>query len=234
MDSTNQPPNQEPTQTTPNQPLFSPPPAPPPIVQKEIIQPPQDQPNPEKEIKNQQIKSKLMFWSGCAFELAKGVIALSILIFLVHYFIATIFVVEGQSMEPNFHTGEYIVVNRLSYLTIGPQRGDVVVLKFPGDPEKKKYIKRVIGLPGETLEIKNGKIYINSQLIQEDYLPADLNTQPMMKTIIQSKEYFLMGDNRLNSSDSRIWGTAPKNKLIGKAKIIFYPHWAIVRQPNYQ
>lgn len=170
---------------------------------------------------------QLFYAGGCFFELARGVILAAVGLVLIHLFVATIFVINGVSMEPNFHSGEMILVDRLSYLTGEPERGDVAVLKFPGDPEHKKYIKRIIGLPGETLEIKDGQFFINNERLIELYLPKDLITPVMVpgKTRWQlgPEEYFLVGDNRPNSNDSRTWDQADKRFLVGKAVFVLWP-----------
>ena len=166
---------------------------------------------------------KFFYGSGCAFELTRWVIVLLVLGTLIHFYVGTISIVDGQSMEPNFHSGEYILTNRWQYLFGTPERGDAVVLRFPGDPEHTKYIKRIIGLPGEKVKISKGQVYINDQKLDETYLPPNTNTYPDMIKILSGDDYFLMGDNRANSSDSRIWGICPKRDLIGKAWFIFWP-----------
>jgi signal peptidase I len=176
----------------------------------------------------QSAKQKIIYGAGCAYELTKGLIVLVVLITLVHFFVATIAVVDGVSMEPSFHTGEFLIVDRWSYDFGTINRGDSVVLKFPGDPDHKKYIKRIIGLPGERVKVANGQVFINDQLLNETYLGANTETykldpfgRPMadetIDVIVSKDEYFIMGDNRPNSSDSRIWGTAGRKYLIGKA-----------------
>lgn len=159
---------------------------------------------------------KIFYAEGIVFELTRGIIFLILILIIINFFIATIFVVQGASMQPNFKTGDVVLINKISYLVGKPQRGDIVALKFPGDPEKQKYIKRLIGLPGEILEIKNSQIFINGKLLLEPYNFC-LPVLPDMKTIIGNDEFFFIGDNRPNSNDSRSWGTARKNDLIGKA-----------------
>lgn len=173
--------------------------------------------------KSSKTKDKLLYNAGCAYELTKWVIVVIVLITMVHFFVATLFIVDGESMEPNYHSGEYIIVDRFQYLFGQPERGDVVVLKFPGDPEHKKYIKRIIGLPGDNVILQDGQVFINGQKLDEKYLPEGTLTLPNLNRTLKEDDYFLLGDNRPNSSDSRIWGVANKRYLIGRAWLILYP-----------
>jgi signal peptidase I len=163
------------------------------------------------------------------FELTKTIIALTVIVFLIHFFIGTIFVVDGPSMDNNLHSGEILWVNKLAYLTHQPKRGDIVVLRFPGDPAKDRYVKRIVGLPGETVDIKGYNVYINGQKLNEPYLPlafdmpASEYTVQHKHTVLKSKEYFLLGDNRPVSSDSRVWGQARQEDLIGATRLIIFP-----------
>lgn len=170
-------------------------------------------------------------WLARAFELVKIVIILTMVGYLAHVFIITLFVVEGASMEPNFFDKEYILVDKITYNFIEPKRGDVVIFSYPGEPGKK-FIKRIIGLPGDTIEIKNEKLYLyNKQhagILSESYLPPDLPTptetdESSLRKKVTSEEYFVLGDNRFNSSDSRIWGMLPREDIIGKALIVIWP-----------
>lgn len=166
---------------------------------------------------------KFFYGTGCAYELTKWIVVLLVVGTMIHLYVGTLFIVDGESMEPNFHSGQYILVNRWKYNFGTPTRGDAVVLRFPGDPEHKKYIKRIIGLPGEQVEIKDGAVYINGQKLNEPYIPAGVLTEPDLTKDLGSDDYFLLGDNRDNSSDSRIWGICPKRDLIGQAVITLYP-----------
>ena len=158
-------------------------------------------------------------------------------IYLVYLFVASIFVVAGTSMEPNFSEKEYLLVNKLNVLFGKPKRGDVVVFKFPGELEEK-YIKRIIGLPGETVEVKDEGVYINDAKLMEGYLPKDLPTLPLSaqdKWTLENGEFFVLGDNRINSNDSRVWSTLPKEYLIGKISYIVFPFSQIgtIESVNY-
>lgn len=173
---------------------------------------------------------RLFYTSSSLFELTKGIVLVSVGVILVHLFVATIFIVDGVSMKPNFESGEIVVANRWTYQFGSPARGDVVVLRFPGDPDRQKYIKRLIGMPGETVEIKEGTVFINDHQLAEPYLreagrllaTAALRAD-QSRWVLGDEEYFLIGDNRPNSNDSRIWGAAGREFLIGKAVLVIWP-----------
>lgn len=136
--------------------------------------------------------------------------------------------INGNSMHPNFENGEYILTDKISYKIGEAKRGDVVVFQAPKDPEKE-FIKRVIALPGETLRLSAGKFYINNQPFDEDYLPADFITRggsylhEDTEIKIPENKYFVVGDNRSHSSDSREWGPVAFEKIIGKAFLRYWP-----------
>jgi signal peptidase I len=133
-------------------------------------------------------------------------------------------------MEPEYHSSDYLIVDEVSYRIHAPQRSDVIVFKYPKNPAYK-YIKRIIGLPGETIEIKNAQIFITSngttiKLDESSYLPASVTDSwtrmagmPAIK--LSAGEYFVLGDNRNNSSDSRVWGVLPAKNIIGKTFFTF-------------
>lgn len=179
---------------------------------------------------------KIFYAEGVIYELGRGIIILVIILILVHFFVATIFVVRGASMEPNFENGEFIITNKIHYLLNHPERGDMVILKFPGDPDRQKYIKRIIGMPGEKLEIKNSKVYINDQLLIESYIDINVVTAPNQIIQLGSDEYFVLGDNRPNSSDSRYWGTVLRRDLIGRASFRLTPldRFGLIPEVYYQ
>lgn len=147
---------------------------------------------------------------------------------LVRYFLIQPFFVEGASMEPNFLNGEYLLVDEISYYFKPVLRGEVIVFHYPLDTSKY-YIKRVIGLPNETIEIKNGKIVIYNEsnhkgfLIDESYLLREGITTGDIKKKLGRNEYFVLGDNRLFSSDSRQWGTLPRGNIVGRVWVRAWP-----------
>lgn len=132
-------------------------------------------------------------------------------------------------MYPNFHDKEYVLTNLITLRFGQPTRGDVIVFKAPPDPDKD-FIKRVIGLPGDTVMVKDGQVYVNGQLYDESsYLNSDVKTyggaflRDGDTITVPSGEYFVMGDNRPYSSDSREWGFVPAGNIIGKSFLIYWP-----------
>ncbi len=146
--------------------------------------------------------------------------------------VAPRYIVEGASMQPNFHTGEWIIVNRLPYLVSQPQRGDVVILDFE-DPQED-LIKRVIGLPGETVEIHGGLVYIDGVPLNEPYIKAAPNYTKEAITL-GPDEYYVLGDNRNNSRDSHAFGPVTRDHIIGRAWLIYWPppNWGAVPAQGY-
>lgn len=160
-------------------------------------------------------------------------VVLTALIFIALRFAFQNFRIEGQSMEPNFHEGQFLIINKLEYRFHPPERGDVIVFHSPDNPQKD-FIKRIIGLPGEQLQIQDGRVLINGQPLEEPYLanPVSGNWGP---ATVAPDQYFVLGDNRNNSSDSRNWGMLPMAKMIGKAWISYWPPptWGLVPHHTY-
>lgn len=146
--------------------------------------------------------------------------------FLIRFFLIQPFYVSGPSMEPNFHNNEYIIVDQVTYRFSKPKRGDVVVFKWPQNIAIS-FIKRVVGTPGETIEVRNGQVYVyntanpSGTLLKEQYI--DTTTPNDVRRTLGKNEYFVMGDNRHNSSDSRIWGPVARHLIVGKVWVVIYP-----------
>ena len=156
---------------------------------------------------------------------------LTAVIFLIVNAATGRFKIDGQSMEPSLHTEEYVIVDKLTYVFGSPQRGDVVVLYLEGDP--KDYIKRVIGLPGETIEIARGTVYIDGLPLSEPYvLPS---RDEYAQRTLGVDEYFVMGDNRGNSQDSRRFGPIHFRNIVGRAWIVYWPPsaWSLVSHHSF-
>ena len=154
------------------------------------------------------------------------VIVLAVGIFLIVYLlILRPHKIKGASMEPNFPDGEYLLTEKVSYYTKDPQRGDVVVFKPPISEDE--FIKRIIALPGETIFIRNGKFYINDKVLDESYIKVDTSGGGFLEEgqvyKVPEGEYFVAGDNRPHSSDSRIWGPITKKVITGKAWLVYWP-----------
>lgn len=145
------------------------------------------------------------------------------------------FIVDGPSMQPNFETGQFVLVSRVNYLVSEPQRGDVVVFKYPGNPQED-YIKRVIGTSGDTVEIRDTQVYVNGVQLDEPYInePCLPSRCPDNVWELGADEFFVMGDNRNHSSDSRAFGPVKRDLIIGEALIRYWPpqDWGIIRAYN--
>jgi signal peptidase I len=173
-------------------------------------------------------ESRQGLWSE-GLRLVRDIFLIIVVFILFGVFFVQPVVVEGTSMVPELHDGERLLVNKLVYYKIQSiswghiERGDIVVFWFPNDPDKS-YVKRVIGLPGEMVEIRNGKVIVNGQELNETYLDKEHNQSlpSMAPERVLEHHYFVMGDNRDNSSDSRYWGLVPEKYIYGKA---FFRYW---------
>jgi len=143
------------------------------------------------------------------------------------------YTVVMSSMEPNIHNGECIMVNKVCHRSSGPQRGEVIVFDPPFDSEYP-FIKRVIGLPGETVEVKDEKVFVDGIPLEEEYVMAPPNYTMLVKEVPEN-EYFVLGDNRNNSTDSSKGWTVPRDNIIGKAWFIYWPpsKWGVVKHYSY-
>lgn len=177
------------------------------------------------------------FSKSLASFLQTFIIALLIVI-PIRFFLFQPFIVSGASMEPNFKQGEYLLIDEISYKLREPERGEVIVFRYPKDPSYF-YIKRIIGLPGETIEIKDEKVKIYNYdnpaglVLKEPYINP--TTTGNLKIVLGKNEYFLLGDNREHSSDSRFFGSVDRKYITGKAWVAVYPTKGIelIRSANY-
>jgi signal peptidase I len=159
-----------------------------------------------------------------------------IIVLPIRFFVAQPFIVSGASMENTFRTGQYLIVDQLSYHFHPPQRGDVIVFRYPRDPSKF-FIKRVIGLPGETITIDGSTVEIfnnenpDGVKLEEPYVKKMTTTSTMTEKLGKD-EYFVMGDNRDESSDSRMWGVLRRDKIVGRTFLRLYPFTKVGLDPG--
>jgi len=184
--------------------------------------------NSNKTIEEKQEKG-IKKYAIFVWEIVKIAIIALVIVLPIRYFLFQPFIVSGASMAPNFATGDYLIVDEISYRLSNPQRGDVIVFNagfIPGYAGQR-FIKRVIGLPGETVDVTNGQVEIikdgKTTILDEKYLPADLKTYQDANITLKSDQYFVLGDNRQYSYDSRYWGVVPRSDIIGKALLRVFP-----------
>ena len=177
---------------------------------------------------NKQKTSGFKYWLNFSWEILKIVIISLAIIIPIRYFLIQPFFVQGASMEPNFLDGDYLIVDEISYRFEAPQRGEVIIFRYPIN-QSEFFIKRVIGLPNETIKIQEGRIFIYNQenpkglILNESTYLSDSYTAGDMELTLKDGEYFVLGDNRGSSSDSRRWGALPRNLIIGKAWVRAWP-----------
>lgn len=168
------------------------------------------------------------------------VIALSVFV-IIYLFLFQPHQVRGSSMYPNFYDGEYLLTDKVSYRMHNPKRGDVIVFRAPRN-EEYDYIKRIVGMPGERIRIEGNKIYINNNLLEEPYIPVDYYTyagtflKEGQNMIIPEQNYFVFGDNRVHSSDSREWGFVPQENIVGKTWFRYWPpkRMGLIEEVDYK
>jgi len=154
-------------------------------------------------------------------DILESVVLAVILATLLRLFIIQPFYIPSSSMAPTLLPNDRIIVNMLLYRFRPPQRGDVIVFRYPVDPSRD-FIKRVVAFGGETVELRNSNLIVNGRRIAEPYLPREIMADFGPYKVPQG-DYFVMGDNRNNSDDSRDWGPLPKKNIIGKAFLIYWP-----------
>ncbi len=203
--------------------------------------------NPEMRNKKENIVQTLtksqIFWKD-VLEWAKVIVIAVIIAIPVRYFIAEPFIVNGASMDPTFSTGQFLMVDRLSYRFEKPKRGDVIVFQYPNDPSIY-YIKRIIGLPGEIVNIKSGVVTITKSLttgatstedvrttLSEPYIAKDHMSYDNMQIALTDTQYFVMGDNRAQSADSRVWGPLDVKYITGRPVVRLMPPTALAIFPG--
>ena len=186
-----------------------------------------------------------LIMSRIARELTEAVV-LALIVFLVIQGSIRNFRVDGSSMRPTLEGGQYLLVNKLVYFKIDtgrisrmipfwnvdeptdhfaihrPERGEVIVFRFPGPASNKDFVKRIIGLPGEEVELRQGTVYIDGVPLEEPYL-RERDTSTTEPIVMREKEYFVLGDNRRSSNDSRNWGGMPEENVLGKVWVVYWP-----------
>lgn len=173
-------------------------------------------------------KSFLENLGGYFIEFFETVVVFGAIFAAIYLFVAQFHKVQGNSMVPTFQTGDYLITEKVSYRFGGPKKGDIIVLKNPRD-ESQDFIKRIIAVPGDTIKIADNTVYVNGEPLNESYLPpgtitrsgAFLTEGTLVK--VADDQYFVFGDNREHSSDSREWGPLTKAEIVGKALFRYWP-----------
>lgn len=177
---------------------------------------------------------------GGFFDFLQGIVVFLAILVMIYLFIMSPQEINGASMEPSFHNGEYILTNKIEYKLRNPKRGDVVVFKSPKNKDID-YIKRILGEPGDRVALKGGSFYLNGVKLEEPYLSPDTYIgdgtylREGSEIIVPEGRYFVSGDNRGHSSDSREFGPVPKEDFIGKAFLRYWPfsEAGVIRAPSY-
>ena len=167
---------------------------------------------------------------GVLIDILETLLLSVVLFFLINAVSARIRI-DGSSMEPNLHHGEFVIVSKINYRFGEPERGDVVVFDFPRNITQE-YIKRVIGLPGDHILVEDGNVYVNDILLSEPYLIKEPHYEGEWD--VPENTLFVLGDNRNNSSDSHTWGVVPMNNVIGEALVVYWPpsSWGLINGTN--
>ena len=167
---------------------------------------------------------------GIVWETIKFAIVVGLIVIPIRIYIAQPFIVNGLSMFPTFNNGDYLIIDELSYNFLRePRRGEVIVFRPPLSGSRF-FIKRVIGLPGETVEVKDGKVLVNGAVLSESYHEQVTAIDGVWE--LKEREYFVMGDNRGSSSDSRVWGVLPEDNIVGRAFLRLWPVSAAAYLPG--
>lgn len=160
-------------------------------------------------------------------------VLLTLIVFMLIRSVVRNYKVEGFSMEPTLDNGQYLLVNKGAYWFGQPDLGDIIILRYPLDPNTY-YVKRIIGRPGDTVEVRDGKVFVNGRPLAESYIMAAPDYL-YQKQIVPPDDYFVLGDNRNNSSDSHAWGMLPASDVVGKAVLSYWPpkRWGLVPSATY-
>ena len=166
---------------------------------------------------------RLALWSNEVFAWLRTFASAAVYATVIITFGFQIARVDGLSMAPTLADHDRLIVNKLRYHLTSPQRGDIVMLYYPVDPDKM-FVKRVIAEPGDTVRIVNGRVYVNEVAIRDDFVPAEYRShEDWGPQVIPEGYYYVMGDHRNNSSDSRTWGPVPKKYITGKVQVRWWP-----------
>lgn len=163
----------------------------------------------------EELSGSLVRRTSRVFELAKSGVLLAIVILTIHSLLATVSIVDGPSMLPTYSSGDAVLVDRRDWQQYA--QGDVVVLRYPGDPDGRQYIKRIVAVPGDEVSVANGHVIVNQRPLTESYLPRGLITQPDVPgRVLDEDEYYTLGDNRPVSNDSRFFGPVQRRFIVGR------------------
>lgn len=164
-------------------------------------------------------------WLSELWDWVKSITIAFVIVLFVHQFIMNISTVEGHSMQPTLQDDERLLVDKAVYLLTAPRRGEIVILKDPRSGQAKNIylVKRVIGIPGDTIEIRDHKLYRNGELVEEPYIEETMYLESYGPEIVPTDHYFVMGDNRNNSTDSRNFGSVHERLIIGRADWVLWP-----------
>ena len=158
------------------------------------------------------------FWLS-AWEILEVVLISAVTVFIIRNFLAQPFLVSGASMEPNFSNGNYLIIDEVTYRFREPERGEVIVFRYPRD-RSVYFIKRIIGLPGDEVSVKNGKVIVSDNGKQ---ILTEADTAGSVEAVLGEDQYFVLGDNRYNSFDSRNWGSVSRDEIVGLARLRLLP-----------
>ncbi|MBI3914723.1 MAG: signal peptidase I [Chloroflexi bacterium] len=175
-------------------------------------------------------RARRSLWRRAVREAIETIALTLVAFFLIRLAIQN-FRIEGASMEPNFHDGQFLIVNKLVYQWGKPERGDVLVFIFPNEPSRD-FIKRVIGVPGDRVLVAHGRVQVNGEWLEEPYQP-NLGSYSFEPAVVGDGELFVLGDNRNYSSDSHTWGMLPRQNVIGKAWLSYWPPEQVGWVPQY-